>query len=61
MKTAPCLPCLNTLPCCRGTAGRASLSFSSGADPLVWREGKSHFLLLGPSGEGQGTAGQRGL
>jgi len=35
VKAAPCLPCLNTLPCCRGTAGRPSSSFSSGADPLV--------------------------
>lgn len=52
MKAAPCLPCLNTLPCCRGTAGRPSSSFSSGTDLPVWRAGKSRFLLLGPGGPG---------
>lgn len=45
MKAAPCRLCLNTLPCCSGTAGRTSLNFSSGADPLVWRQGKPCFTL----------------
>lgn len=43
VKAAPCRPCLNTLLCCSGTAGRTSLSFSSGVDPLVWMEGRSCF------------------
>jgi hypothetical protein len=48
VKAAPCLLCLSTSPYCSGTAGRTSLSCSSGEDLLVWREGKSCFCLRRP-------------
>lgn len=44
-KAALCQPCLSTLPCFSGTAGRTFSNSSSGADPLVWRESKAGFFL----------------
>lgn len=65
MKAVPRRLCLNTLPCCSGTAGKTSLSFCSGADPLVWREGSTVLFPpqegWDPRGQAEGWAGQRGL
>lgn len=55
VKAALCQPCLSTLPCFSGTAGRTFLNSSSGADPLMEPENPNSSAGTGMVCQGKWT------